>query len=37
MLVSGRRSRIRFPGAKGDSTLEPFDRQKYVADEDKDR
>ena len=36
MLVSGRRARIRFPGAKGDSTLEPFERQKYVADDDID-
>lgn len=36
MLVSGRPSRIRFPGAKGDSTLKPFDRERYVADEDDD-
>jgi hypothetical protein len=36
MLVSGRPSRIRFPGARGDSTLEPFDRERYVADEDDD-
>ena len=29
-LVSGRRAKIRFPGAKGDSTLEPFELQDYV-------
>jgi hypothetical protein len=33
MLVSGRRAKIRFPGAKGDSTLEPFELQDYVEDD----
>jgi hypothetical protein len=33
MLVSGRRAKIRFPGAKGDSTLEPFALQDYVEDD----
>ena len=36
MLVSGRPAKIRFPGAKGDSTIEPFDRERYVADADDD-
>lgn len=33
MLVSGRRAKIRMPGAKGDSTLEPVNRQRYVEDD----
>jgi hypothetical protein len=36
MLVSGRPSRIRFPGARSDSELRPFDREAYVADDDVD-
>ncbi len=34
MLVSGRPSRIRFPGARGDSRITPIDGQDYVEDED---
>jgi hypothetical protein len=36
MLVSGRPSRIRFPGAKGDSEIRPFDREAYTRDADID-
>jgi len=38
MLVSGRPSRIRFPGARGDSELRPIQDQRYVepmGDEDE--
>jgi hypothetical protein len=36
MLVSGRPSKIRFPGAHGDSEIVPLDRQRYVEPDDED-
>ncbi len=36
MLVSGRPSKIRFPGAHADSEITPFNRQKYVEPTDED-
>jgi hypothetical protein len=34
MLVSGRPARVRFPGARGDSELQPPQFSEYVEDED---
>jgi hypothetical protein len=36
MLVSGRPSKIRFPGARGDSRIEPIQDQHYVMPDDED-